>query len=188
MKDNSSAGFSYIDVMIAIVILMVGILALIAAISASMLISRGQEQQLNAKQYLVSTMESIMSAKETAPEGTDLTPLGWNAIGNVGSNIDPATGQPRGVFVTGVQEVRQNAGPDEIIGTFDDTGPVVPGLARQIVITDLCDPDRPSAVCPVPGTFPVRNRMVTVTMTYFAGSIRRQEELRTILTDYAVVN
>lgn len=188
MKDNSSAGFSYIDVMIAIVIMMVGILALVSAIAGSMLISRGQEQQLSAKQYAVSTMESIMSAKETASDSGDPTPLGWNAIGNVGSNIDPATGLPRGVFVNGVQEVRQNAGPDEIIGTADDNGPSVIGLTREIVITDLCDPDRPSSACPIPGGFPVRNRMVTVTINYFAGTLRRREVLRTILTDYAVVN
>jgi type II secretory pathway pseudopilin PulG len=178
MKDNSSAGFSYIDVMVAIVIMMVGILALISAISASMLISRGQENQLNAKQYAVSTMESIMSAKETAPDPGDPTPLGWNAVAN----------QPAGVFVAGVREVRQNAGPDEIIGTVDDNGPSVLGLTRQIVITDLCDPDRPSTACPVPGGFPVRNRMVTVTINYFAGSLRRQEVVRTILTDYATTN
>jgi Tfp pilus assembly protein PilV len=188
MKDNSSAGFSYIDVMVAMVIMMVGILALVSAISASMLISRGQEQQLNAKQYAVSTMESIMSAKETASDGADVTPLGWNAIGNVGSNIDPATGLPRGVFVTGVTDVRANAGPDEILGTADDDGALVDGLSRQIVITDLCDPDRPSSACPAPGGFPVRNRMVTVTINYFAGSLRRQEVIRTILTDYAVTN
>lgn len=183
MKGNTESGFTYIDVMIALVILMVGILAALSAISASLMMSRGQEQQLNAKQYTTSTMESIMAAKETDP-----TVFGWNAIGNVGSNIDVATGLPRGVFVNGVRPVLTNAGPDEVLGTGDDIGPAVPGLSRQIVITDLCDPDRPSFVCPVPGTFPVRNRMVTITMTYFAGSNQRQEVLRTVLTDYAVVN
>lgn len=188
MKDNSSAGFSYIDVMIAIVIMMVGILALVSAISASMLISRGQEEQLNAKQYAASTMESIMAAKETAPQPTDPTPLGWNSIGNVGSNISVATGLPQGVFVNGVQSLRANAGPDEVLGTADDNGAVVEGLTRQIVITDLCDVDRPSSACPVSEGFPVRNRMVTVTINYFAGRLRRQEVLTTVLTDYAVVN
>ena len=183
MKGKSEAGFSYIDVMIALVILMVGMLALVGAISMSILMSRGQEQQLNAKQYITSAMESIMAAKETDP-----TIFGWNAVGNVGTNVDLVTGLPRGVFVNGNQIVRTNAGVDEVIGTADDTGPAVPGLMRQIVITDLCDPDRPSFVCPIPGTFPVRNRMVTVTMSYFQGAVARQEVIQTILTDYAVVN
>lgn len=187
INNRNQAGFSYIDVMIAIVILMVGVLALMAAISGSMLISMGQEQRLNAKQYATSAMESIMAAKETSP-ATDPTRLGWNAIANVGQNPDPATGLPRGIFVNGMQQVRANAGPDEIIGTVDDDGAVITGLGRQIVITDLCDPDRPSSACPVPGTFPVRNRMVTITMSYSSGTMARQEVLTTILTDYDVVN
>lgn len=187
MKGNTESGFSYIDVMIALVIMMIGIMACLSAISASMLMAMGQEQQLNAKQYVTSAMESIMSAKETAPTPTDPTPLGWTAIGNVGSNID-AGGTPRGVFVVGFQPVMANAGADEIIGTADDAGAIIPGLSRQIVIIDLCDPDRPSFVCPTPGPFPVRNRMVTITMTYFSGTVQRQEVIRTVLTDYAVVN
>lgn len=67
IKGNTESGFSYIDVMIALVIMSVGILALAAAISASLMMSQGQEQQLNAKQYGSSAMESIMAAKETAP-------------------------------------------------------------------------------------------------------------------------
>lgn len=188
IKGTTESGFSYIDVMIALVIMSVGILALAAAISASLMMSQGQEQQLNAKQYGSSAMESIMAAKETASRPTDPTPLGWNAIGNVGSNIDPATSLPRGIFVNGFQQVRANAGPDEIMGTADDTGAVIFGLSRRIVITDLCDPDRPSAVCPTPGSFPVRNRQVTITINYFSGAIARQEVLTTVLTDYAVVN
>ena len=186
MKDKSNAGFSYIDVMVALVIMMVGILGLLSALSVSMIQASGQEQQLNAKQYGTSAMESIMSAKETAPKALDPTPLGWSSVGNVGSNID-AGGVARGVFVTGVQSVLANAGPDEIIGTADDAGAVIPGLTRQIVITDLCDPDRPSVACPTPGSFPVRNRQVTITINYFSGTLARQEVLRTVLTDYASV-
>ena len=81
MKSRSEAGFSYIDVMIALVILMVGILALLSGISGSILQSRGHEQQLLAKQVATSTMESIMAVKETDPAR-----LGWDAVGNIGTN------------------------------------------------------------------------------------------------------
>ncbi len=184
MKVKSEAGFTYIDVMIAIVILTVGILALLSAITGAVFQSKAQEQQLNAKQIATSTMESIMSVKETADP---LRRLGWNAIGNVGSNPD-AGGVNRGIFLTGVQPITIDAGPDEVLGTADDTGAAVAGLQRQIVITDQCDPDRPSPNCTTPGDFAVRIRLVQVTVTYFVGSIQRQEVLTTVLTDYAVTN
>lgn len=171
-------GFSYIDVMIAIVILMVGILALMAAMSGAVLQARGQDQQMIAKQVAASTMESIMSVKETSPDR-----LGWDAIGNVGTNV--VDGTPRGVFVTGMQPVLPDAGPDQVIGTADDTGTPMGPLQRQIVITDLCDPDRPSYNCPTPGTLPVKVRLIQVTIRYFVGSLTRQEQITTVVTNYS---
>ena len=183
MKATSETGFSYIDVMIAIVILLVGILALLSAISGAVFQSKGQEQQLNAKQIAASTMESIMSVKETDQQVIPVR-LGWNAVGNLGSNLN-ALGVPQGIFLNGFQPVRINAGPDQVIGTSDDNGSVIQGFQRRIIITDQCDADRPSANCEPPGTFPVRIRSVQVIITYFVGSIQRQENLTTVLTDYA---
>lgn len=182
MRPRSEAGFSYIDVMIALVILMVGILALLSGISGSVIQTRGQEQQLLAKQYATSAMESIMSVKETDPAR-----LGWDAVGNVGSNPNPS-GTPQGIFVTGNQPVLTDAGPDEVIGTADDTGTTVQGLQRQIVITDICDPERPSPVCSPPGTLATRIRSISVTVTYGVGGLQRQEKLETVLSNYEVTN
>jgi type II secretory pathway pseudopilin PulG len=177
---KSEQGFSYIDVMIAIVILTVGILALLSGISGSVLQARGHEQQLLAKQVATSTMESIMSVKETDPER-----LGWSAVGNVGSNPD-GSGVNQGIFVNGNNPVFLNPGPDQVIGTGDDNGPQVGNLQRQIVIQDICDIDRPSPNCSPSGVFPIRMRSVKVTIIYHVGAIQRQEVLTTILTDYAV--
>ncbi|MGB7201149.1 MAG: hypothetical protein WBD16_02655 [Pyrinomonadaceae bacterium] len=186
MKNNSESGFSYIDVMIALVILMVGILGLLSGITASIVQTRSQQQQLLAKQITTTTMESIMSVKETS----DASRLGWNAVGNVGSN--PVAGVPQGIFLIGFQDVLTNAGADEVVGTADDTGAPVQGVQRRIVITDLCDPDRPSPapLCdPGPaGPFPVRFRSVQITIRYQSGSVMQQEVLNTVLTDYAVQN
>jgi type II secretory pathway pseudopilin PulG len=183
MKRQSEAGFSYIDVMIALVILLVGVLALLSGISGSILQARSHEQQLTAKQVATSAMESIMSVKETDP-----TRLGWDAVGNVGSNPD-INGNPQGVFVTGWQPVYSDPGPDEVIGTADDTGTVLPNLQRRIVITDVCDPDRPSAVvCNPPGPYKVKIRSVAVTVQYNVGGLLRQENLTTVLTDYTITN
>lgn len=181
-KARTESGFSYIDVMIALVILLVGVLALLSGISGSVLQTRGHEQQLLAKQIATSTIESIMSVKETDPAR-----LGWEAVGNIGANPD-ANGVPRGIFVNGFNPINLNAGPDQVIGTADDDGPLVDGLSRQITITNICDPDRPSPGCNPPGVSRIRMRTVEVTIAYFVGKIQRQEKLTTVLTDYAVTN
>ncbi len=178
MNGKNENGFSYIDVMIALVILMVGILALLSGLSGSVLQSRGHARQLVAKQIATSTMESIMSVKETDPAR-----MGWIAVGNVGTNPD-AGGVNRGIFLTGFQPVLPDAGADEVIGTADDTGTAVEGFQRRIAITDICDPDRPSSICTPPGTAAIRMRSIVITITYFVGTIQRQEVLTTVLTDY----
>lgn len=178
MQDKSEAGFSYIDVMIAIVILLVGILALLAAITGSVFQTKGQELQLSAKQIATSTMESIMSVKETDEER-----LGWDKIGNtcVTGVFCPV---PQGIFLNGFQAVKPDAGADEVIGTADDTGTVVAGFQRQIVIKDKCDPDRPSYNCDPVGILPVKIRSIEITVTYYVGTVQRQEILATVLTKY----
>lgn len=181
-KENQKSGqegFSYIDTMIALVILMIGILGYMAALFAGIFQSTGQQNQLTARHYAATTMESIMAAKETDP-----LRLGWWSVGMVGTNID-AAGVARGVFVSGIQPVREGAGPDEVLGTADDNGTIVPGYTRQITITDICDPDRPSYNCPTPGAWPVKMRQVVVEVQYFANRGQRTERVSTILTDYA---
>ncbi len=179
-KSSSESGFSYIEVMVALVIFLIGILGYLSALMAGVVQSRGQQQQLAARHYVATAMESIMSAKETDPDR-----LGWKAIGNIGSNPD-ADGNPQGVFVTGFQTVLSGAGPDEVIGTADDAGTANIAYSRQIEITDICDPDRPSPICQDPGTWPVRLRRVDVTVRYFVGSAQREESVTSILTDYSV--
>lgn len=183
MNNKNEAGFSYIDVIAGMLIMLIGILGLLSAISGSIFQSKGQEQQLFSKQIATSTMESIMSVKETDLQIIPIR-LGWNSVGNIGSNPD-AMGNPRGIFLTGFQPVRSDAGPDQVIGTLDDTGAVIPGFQRQIIITDQCDPDRPSAICVPAGTFPVRIRTVQVIITYFVGSVQKREVVTTVLSDYA---
>jgi type II secretory pathway pseudopilin PulG len=180
MKQNSEQGFSYIEVIVAIVILTFGVLEVLSGITGAIVLSRGQQQQLMAKHIATSTLESIMSVKETDPNR-----MGWTKVGNVGQNLDSA-GNPQGIFVTGFNSVTDGAGPDEVIGTADDNGSAVPGFSREIVITDQCDVDRPSANCPTPGTWPVKIRTVKVTVGYFVGGLRRSEQISTVLTDYSV--
>lgn len=177
---TGESGFSYIDVMVAMVILLVGILGYLSAMAAGVMLSRGQQQQLAARHISATAIESIMSAKET-----DEARLGWDAIGNVGSNLDE-NDNPQGVFTSGFVQVVANAGSDEVVGTADDSGAALSGYRRRVVITDICDPDRPSENCAEPGVWPVRMRRVDVTVRYYVGSAEREEVIATILTDYTV--
>ena len=182
MKSNE-AGFSYIDTLIGMTIMLVGLLALAGTIAASVVRSRQQEQQLIAKQYATSTLESITSARDLKLAGV-LNGLqnGWDSIGNVGSNV--VSGTARGVFLIGPQSVTTSPGTDQVIGTADDNGAVVTGLTRQIVITDVCDPDRPSYNCSPAGTHPIMMRRIQVTIYYSAGRTQLSETVMTSLTKY----
>ena len=94
MSFKSEKGFSYIDVIIAIFILMIGILAMVSAITANLMRMYETEKRVIAKQTALSTIESIISAKEISrPDVIE----GWDSVGNVGNN--PVGGVPKGIFL-----------------------------------------------------------------------------------------
>jgi len=149
-EDPKEAGFSYVDVMIAITVLLVGVMAMLSAITSAVVMTTTSQQQLAAKQYAQSTIEAIFSAR-------DLDSLGFDAVGNMGdANI------PGGVFLSGDLPFYSTAGPDGIAGTADDkagtdgvvgTGddsPAIDGFTRQVTITNIPDPDRPNAAISLP--------------------------------------
>ncbi len=187
-KKRGESGFSYIDVMIAIVILMVGVLGLVGALLANLVRSYEAEKLILAKQMALSTVESIISAKELKRVGVA---EGWLSVRNV---IEPAPAdEPNGIFLTGFNPVREEMGWDGVAGTSDDacvaTGPcvvdgrtpntsaIIPGVEREIVIEDLEDPERPAPN-------PITRRTVTVTIRYAVNQAIRTQSVSTILTDY----
>jgi type II secretory pathway pseudopilin PulG len=186
MKKNE-AGFSYADTMVGVTIMTIGLLGLAGTIGASVVRSRQQEQQLRAKQYAISTMESVMSARDINANGLQ---NGWDSIGNIGSNV--VNGTPRGVFLSGEQPLRENAGPDEEVGTSDDSGVSLNGMTREIIITDVCDPERPSPGCSPAGTNPIMARKITVKIRYpanplggvTANATKLNETVSTVLTKF----
>jgi hypothetical protein len=121
---NKQSGFSYIDVMIAIVIMMVGILAMVGALSANLIRGMESERRTMAKQLALSTIESIISAKEIERQGVV---DGWDSLRNV--LLSPPPGEINGIFLTGFNPVRTDVGWDGVAGTVDDacsgSGPCV---------------------------------------------------------------
>jgi type II secretory pathway pseudopilin PulG len=191
VRRSKQEGFSYIDVMIALVILMIGILASAAALTANLVRSYETEKQVISKQIALSTIESIFSARDIARPGAV---AGWDSIGNVGANPD-GTGTPQGVFLNDFCPIRQDLGWDGVAGTVDDacagggacqvagrpdnTSEVTAGFMRRVVITDLQDSERPSP------PHAISRRRVDVTVRYFVNQLQREQTISTIITNYA---
>jgi len=182
-------GFSYIDVMIAIVIMLVGVLALVGALAANVVRSLESEKRIIGKQLAMSTIESIMAAKDIQRPGVV---DGWESIRNVQTSVP--VGEVNGIFVTGYRPVRIEEGWDGVYGTVDDactgsapcavsgrptnSSALVQGFQREIVITDVADPERPSP------PNPVTRRRVDVNIKYFVNQATRTVTESTILTNY----
>ena len=180
--NKNEAGFSYVDLMVAIVILMVGILGLTGAIAVNLVRSYETDSQLLAKQYALSSIESIFSARAIQAPGSV---EGWDSIGNVGSNIG-SDGQPKGIFLLGFNPIRAEEGWDGVVGTADDgcaSGTACPsaghpsntsaeakGFMRRIIITDVVNQ---------PG-----KRRVEVTIRYAVNRTFREEKMATLITQY----
>lgn len=174
IKHDNENGFSYVDVLIGITILMIGVLALASAITAGVVRSREGEQRLIARQLATSTVESIFAAR-------DMDALRWDGIGNVGNN--PVGGVAQGKFLVGRRQIFDQDGADRIFGTADDDGTVTPNFEREIKITDICDPERRSPNCNPPGIHPVMMRLVEVTIFYQGVGVWREEKMTTIISN-----
>jgi hypothetical protein len=161
-KASREKGFSYAEVMLSVGILSTGAIALGAALTAGLVVTRVSEQQLRAKQMCTSTIESILTARDIAMANQNLN---YSRIQNVASG---------GIFLDGSQQVTDSEGPDGIIGTADDNGNNVVGYTRTIVFTDIVDPNR---------TGPITMRKVVVTITYSDRGQSRTESMTSYIAD-----
>lgn len=182
-------GFSYVDVMISITIMLVGILALVSALTANLMRSYESEKRIISKQIALSTIESIISARDVERPGVL---EGWDTIGNIGNN--PVGGIPQGIFLNGWTPIREELGWDGVAGTIDDGCPgpgpcvvsgrptnnsdILPGFERRIEITDIQDPERPSP------PHPFSMRQIRVTIKFYINGLAREEVGETLLANY----
>jgi prepilin-type N-terminal cleavage/methylation domain-containing protein len=178
MKSKNQEGFTYIEVMIAIVILTVGILAQLSALSLSMLRASESEKRNEARQLASSTIESIFSARDL---GNANGISNWNSV-----NMSDA--HPDGIFKPGWNPIREDSGRDGIHGTADDAcayggscevngyinnSEVNIDFGRKIEITDIVEP----------AFTDVRKRRIEVKIRYYVGQLLREETLSTLIAD-----
>jgi prepilin-type N-terminal cleavage/methylation domain-containing protein len=100
---KAERGFSLIEVMVAIVVMSVGLLAVIASFAAAVSATQSAEEDLIARQKALEAMESIYTARNS-------TQIPFSSINNVASG---------GIFLSGANPLLC-AGPDGLVGTADD--------------------------------------------------------------------
>jgi prepilin-type N-terminal cleavage/methylation domain-containing protein len=96
-------GFTLIEVMIAIVVMSIGLLAVIASLATAVAATQSGEEDLIARQKALEAMESIYTARNSQQ-------IPFSAVANVSNG---------GIFVNGAQTMKC-AGPDGLVNTGDD--------------------------------------------------------------------
>ena len=182
-KIQNQKGASLIEVLIAIVILTIGILAQLSTLTYSIVRVRENEKRNVARQIASSAIESIFAARDLGSV---------NGLNNWES-VNLTTSSPDGKFVPGWHLTREDPGVDGIHGTADDacfdflictvggysnSSEVDPDFERQIVITDISEA----------GYSKTRKRKIEVSVRYFVGQIQRQETLSTVIADLPFYN
>jgi prepilin-type N-terminal cleavage/methylation domain-containing protein len=170
-RANKQTGFTLLEAMIAIVILSFGILSLASVYAQGIQVASMTQFDYIAEKKAEEAVETIFAARDSGL-------LVWTNIRNVtgtGAGND-------GIFLVGPQPLLA-AGPDGLYGTSDDDAakPVVvimdPGPDKVLgtaddVVMSLTNMSRTIAIKDVPGSTGLR--MITITMTYTVGSMRRQ--------------
>lgn len=147
---HSQAGFTLIEMVVAMLIMLIGLLALAATIAFALSVSNKGRSVTNTKLLVVSILEQMETLRNTKQ-------LTYGQISNAGHVDDTGATQSFAGFPNDFRDVSVNPGPDGIFGTSDDlvdAGPdatygtnddwVNPTLARagysrQILVTPLSD-------------------------------------------------
>ena len=145
--ERSEAGFSLLEMVVAIMLLTIGLLGVASAIGYAMVAANHGRSITNTKLLAVSILEQMETLRDT----NNLT---FGQIANVGQVDNAGAVKDFDGFQPGFQQVSINPGPDGIFGTVDDlidpglngygTGDefvnpsfAVVGVTRQIQISNL---------------------------------------------------
>jgi hypothetical protein len=181
---GDDSGFSLVETLIAMGILATGLLSLAGVFALGLGHLAGSSASLVAREKAREAVESVHTARDTKT-------IQWCQIRNVGAATNCSDGAS-GVFVAeatalrtpgldglvntaddGDIEVQLAPGPDNILGTDDDTHTPLDNYTRQITIDDI----------PMGNGSPNPNlRRLTVTVTYRVGQGERRYTLTTFIS------
>jgi prepilin-type N-terminal cleavage/methylation domain-containing protein len=105
-------GFSLVEVMIAIVVMSVALLAVVGSIATALANTQAAQEDLIARHKALEALESIYTARNSQQ-------IAFTAINNTTNG---------GIFLAGAQSL-QCAGPDGLVGTTDDVACTTSGGA-----------------------------------------------------------
>lgn len=142
---RDESGFTLIEVTIAMIMLMVGVLALAGGIALGARQITGSQDQLLASERAAEAAETVFKARDSRV-------LTWAQI----RNVHGGTGSDGGVFLDGPQPIKDpgndglintaddgalmtmvKPGPDGLLGTADDISVPYFGFTREIEIRDI---------------------------------------------------
>jgi len=189
-------GFSLIEVVVAMSILVVGLLGLAQVFYLGMVNASTSSANLIAREKAREAIESVHTARDTRT-------IAWGAVRNVAGPACPAiaavgaqpavtfTASGGGVFLNGEQQLRQ-AGADGLVNTADDAaaGPEeLPGPNGRFEPADDADADdvpiqdfwRDITICDVNPDL----RQIQVTVRYRVGAQERRYTLVTYISSFS---
>jgi prepilin-type N-terminal cleavage/methylation domain-containing protein len=156
-KDRAQRGFSLIEVMIAMVVLTVGLLAVIATFATAIAATETAQENLIARHKALDALESIYTARNSqqipfaainnvANGGSFLSgPQPLLCAGNdglVGTTDDvPCTTTAGAACPNGGAECLVLPGPDGVLGTADDEIQSLANFTRTISINQVLQPN-----------------------------------------------
>lgn len=172
--DKGEKGFSYIETIISIVVVTIGLLGAMSALTWGLIYIKEAEKRTIAKQFITSTLESIFAVRDVTEVGS-VKINGWDAV-----QIKTAA-TPDGMFIGDWYPVRESAGADAVYGTADDScaagnacsgNAEINGFSRKIFIRDI-----------VENGITQRKRLIEVSVKYYVGTIEREEKFSAIIAD-----
>jgi prepilin-type N-terminal cleavage/methylation domain-containing protein len=144
-RTKPSPGFSLIEVMFAVVILSVGLMALLAVFAQAVSAARYSREDLVAKQKAREALESVYAARnDTAIAFSDIQNVSNSGIFNDGFQplyLPGANGIVGTAQDTTTLDRTVLPGPDGKLGTADDVTVPLVNYRRQILITNITNPD-----------------------------------------------
>ena len=144
-RPKLSPGFSLIEVMFAVVILSVGLIALLAVFAQAVSATKFSREDMIAKQKARETLEGVYAARnDTSIAFSDIQNVSNGGIFNDGFKpmyLPGANGIVDTAQDTTTLDSMTLPGPDGKLGTSDDLTVPLVNYRRQILITNITNPD-----------------------------------------------
>lgn len=174
---RDSRGFTLLEVLVAVGVLAVGLLALGSVMTAGLTQLSAAPADLLARQKAVEAIENVYAARDTRV-------LTWGQI----RNVRGGTGSDGGIFLDGPQPLR-GPGPDGLVNTGDDGAvetlvqPGPDGLlgTSDDIVSPLSQYTREIEIRDLAGTL----RQVRVTVRVKGAHGERVYVLTTLMSSYA---